>query len=137
MFGCRADEVLGRELAEMFVPPSLRDAHRRGFARYLMTGETRILNRRIEITALRADGSEFPAKLVVIRADLSGGPAFIGYVRDITERRRAEKDLETARRHLKAVTDEQAGLRTVATLVAGRRYRRTCSLSSPRRWPAA
>lgn len=60
MFGCRADEVLGRELAEMFVTPSLRDAHRRGFARYLTTGETRILNRRIEITALRADGSEFP-----------------------------------------------------------------------------
>jgi PAS domain S-box-containing protein len=119
IFGYRAGEVLGRELAETFVPPSLRDAHRRGFARYLATGETRILDRRIEITAMRADGSEFPAELTVTRADLAGAPAFIGYVRDITDRQRAEQDLEAARQRLKVVADEQAALRRVATLVAG------------------
>jgi PAS domain S-box-containing protein len=118
IFGYRADEVLGRELAETFVPPSLREEHRRGFARHLATGQTRILDRRIEITAMRADGSEFPAELTVTRADLAGKPAFIGYVRDITERRRAEEDLDAARQRLKVVADEQAALRRVATLVA-------------------
>jgi PAS domain S-box-containing protein len=119
IFGYRANEVLGRELAEAVVPPSLRDAHRRGFARYLATGQTHILGRRIEITAKRADGSEFPAELTVTRADLAGAPAFVGYVRDITDRQRAEEDLDAARQRLKVVADEQAALRRVATLVAG------------------
>jgi PAS domain S-box-containing protein len=119
IFGYRAGEVLGRELAETLVPPSLRDAHRRGLARHMATGQTSILDRRIEITAMRADGSEFPAELTVTRADLAGAPAFVGYVRDITDRQRAEQDLEAARQRLKVVADEQAALRRVATLVAG------------------
>ena len=118
IFGYRAGEIAGRELAETLVPPSLRDAHRRGFARYLATGETRILDRRIEISAMRADGSEFRAELTVTRADLAGAPAFIGYVRDITDRMRAKEDLDAARLRLKVVADEQAALRRVATLVA-------------------
>lgn len=118
-FGYRADEVLGRELAEVIVPPALRDAHRRGLARHLATGERRLLDRRIELTAMRADGSEFPAELTVTRVDVSSGePAFTGYVRDITERKRAEQNLLSARTRLAAVADEQAALRRVATLVA-------------------
>jgi PAS domain S-box-containing protein len=118
IFGYRIDEMLGRELAEAIVPTSLREAHRRGLARYLATGQAQILDRRIEITAMRADGSEFPVELTVTRADLPGAPAFIGYVRDITEQQRARNDLETARQALKVVADEQAALRRVATLVA-------------------
>ena len=118
IFGYRADQVLGRELADAFLPPSAREAHRRGLARYLATGQTHLLDRRIEVRAMRADGSEFPAELTVTRAGLPGAPAFIGYVRDITERQRAEDDLLTARQRLKAVADEQAALRRVATLVA-------------------
>jgi len=118
IFGYRADHVLGRELAEAFLPPSAREAHRRGLTRYLETGQTHLLDRRIEVRAMRADGSEFPAELTVTRAGLPGAPAFIGYVRDITERQRAEEDLLTARQRLKAVADEQAALRRVATLVA-------------------
>jgi PAS domain S-box-containing protein len=120
IFGYRAGEIEGRELAETLVPTSLRDAHRRGFARYLATGQGRILGRRIEISAMRADGSEFPAELTVTRADLAGAPAFVGYVRDITDLMRATEDLEAARLRLKVVADEQAALRRVATLVAGR-----------------
>jgi PAS domain S-box-containing protein len=118
IFGYRADQVLGRELADAFLPPSAREAHRRGLTRYLATGQARILDRRIEVTAVRADGSEFPAELTVTRAGLPGAPAFIGYVRDITERQRAEDDLLAARQRLKVVADEQAALRRVATLVA-------------------
>src|ERR1700728_3971011 len=60
-FGYRAEEVIGRDLADTIVPPSLRAAHRRGLARYLETGQRTILGRRIEVPAMRADGTEFPA----------------------------------------------------------------------------
>ena len=67
IFGYRADELSGQEMAEVIVPPSLREAHRAGFSRYMTTGESHIMDRRIEITALRADGSEFPVELTVTR----------------------------------------------------------------------
>jgi PAS domain S-box-containing protein len=117
-FGYHATDVLGRELAEVIVPPSLRDHHREGFARHLATGERRVLDQRIEITGMRADGSEFPVELTVTRSDVLGAPAFTGYVRDITERKRNEHELLAAREREKLVADEQAALRRVATLVA-------------------
>jgi hypothetical protein len=65
----------------MIVPPSLREAHRAGFSRYMTTGESHILDRRIEISALRADGSEFPVELTITRTGLPGsgqaGPAVL------------------------------------------------------------
>jgi PAS domain S-box-containing protein len=105
IFGYRANDVVGWELAEAVVPPSLREAHRRGFARYLATGQPRILGRRIEITAMRADGSEFPAEVTVTRTGPAGTPAFTGYVRDITERQRAEHELMASRARLVTASD--------------------------------
>jgi PAS domain S-box-containing protein len=85
-FGYRAEEVIGRDLAEKIVPPSLREAHRRGLTRYLETGQATILDRRIEMPAMRADGTEFPAEVAVTRTGLPGEAAFTAYVRDITDR---------------------------------------------------
>ena len=92
-FGYRRDEVLGKHLADIIIPKSLREKHRQGFARYLATGEVRVLGKRIEMTAVRADGSEFPVELAVTRIPLEGPPSFTGYLRDITERKRAEQAL--------------------------------------------
>ena len=92
-FGYRRDEVLGQQLADVIIPPALRESHRQGFARYLATGEARVLGRRIEMTAVRADGSEFPTELAITRIPLDGPPSFTGYLRDITERKRAEQKL--------------------------------------------
>ncbi len=90
-FGYRRVEVLGKHLADIIIPPSLREKHRQGFARYLATGEARVLGKRIEMTALRADGSEFPVELAITRIPLEGLPSFTAYLRDITERKRAEQ----------------------------------------------
>jgi PAS domain S-box-containing protein len=117
-FGCPASDAVGRELAEVIVPPSQRDAHRNGLGRYLRTGEAKILGRRLELTAMRADGSEFPVELTITRITPPAGPGFIGFVRDITERSRAEKELRLAHDRLETIADEQASLRRVATLVA-------------------
>ena len=99
-FGYRAEEVIGRELAETIVPPSLREAHRRGLSRYLETGHSTILGLRIEVSAMRADGTLFPAEVTVTRTGLPGEAAFTGYVRDITDRRRAERELIASRTRL-------------------------------------
>ncbi len=92
-FGYRRDEVLGNHLADVIIPPSLREKHRQGFARYLATGEARVLGKRIEMTAARADGSEFPVELAVTRIPLERPPSFTGHLRDITERKQAEQEL--------------------------------------------
>ena len=105
-FGYRADEVLGSDMADLIVPPSMRQRHRDGFARYLATGEARILGRRVEVTGTRADGSEFPVELAITRIDLPGPPRFVGYLRDITERKDGEAELLASRRRIVDATDE-------------------------------
>lgn len=117
-FGYRSSEAVGRELADVIVPPAHRDAHRLGLARFLRTGESVILGRRIELVAMRSDGTEFPVELAVTRLAAPAGPGFIGFVRDITERVKAEKDLQAARLRAESIASEQAALRRVATLVA-------------------
>ncbi|MFH5805518.1 PAS domain S-box protein [Alienimonas sp. DA493] len=92
MFGRAAGDARGRELAELIIPERFRDAHRRGMAHYLATGEGPVLNRRLELTALRADGTEFPVELSITPVGGDGPPTFTGYIRDISERKRAEQD---------------------------------------------
>jgi PAS domain S-box-containing protein len=67
-FGYAAEDVLGKDMADLIVPPSLRRRHRAGLARYLVTGEGPVLDRRVEITGMRADGSEFPVELTITRS---------------------------------------------------------------------
>jgi PAS domain S-box-containing protein len=92
-FGYRRDDVVGAQLTDAIIPPSLREKHRQGFARYLATGEERIIGRRVEMTAVRADGSEFPIELAISRIALDGPPSFTCYLRDITERKTTEGEL--------------------------------------------
>ncbi len=92
-FGYQRDEVMGKPMADIIIPPLLRKRHRQGMAHYLATHEARVLGRRIEMTAMRADGTEFPVELTVTRIPLDEPPSFTGYLRDITERKRAEEEL--------------------------------------------
>jgi two-component system, cell cycle sensor histidine kinase and response regulator CckA len=93
IFGWTAEEAIGRSLAETIIPPQHREAHRRGMERYLATGEGPILNRRIEITALHRDGREFPVELTVAPAREGSRTLFSAFIRDITERKEAERRL--------------------------------------------
>ncbi len=95
-FGYTRSEVAGRELASIIIPEALRERHRVGLANYLATGSSTVLGRRIELTAVRRDGTEFPAEVAITRVDLPGAPIFTGYIRDITERKRAAAETQRA-----------------------------------------
>jgi PAS domain S-box-containing protein len=89
-FGYKGENVIGKHMADVIVPPSLREKHRAGFARHLATGESRVLGRRIEMSALCADGREIPVEIAITRIQQDGPPSFTGSLRDITERKRNE-----------------------------------------------
>jgi PAS domain S-box-containing protein len=97
IFGYPAAEAVGRDMAELIVPPALRDAHRRGLARYRDTERAVVLDRRLELTGMRRDGSEFPVELTITRIALPGPATFTGYLRDITDRTRANQELRASR----------------------------------------
>jgi PAS domain S-box-containing protein len=92
MFGYTREEAFQREMLELIIPPSLRQQHTEAFARHLATGERTIIGKRVTLTGMRADGSEFPVELSITRSELSARPFFTGYVRDLTETRQAEKE---------------------------------------------
>jgi len=108
-FGYSRSEILGQPVAERMVPPALRERHQQGIRNYLATGKGPVLGKRIEITALRADGSEFPVELAIIPIQLGERPVFTAYLRDITTRKRAEEKM--ARIQAKLETSNQEMLR--------------------------
>jgi PAS domain S-box-containing protein len=110
IFGHRREDAIGRTVAELVIPPEHRQAHARALRRYVETGEPTILNRRLEMTALRADGSTLPVELTIARVGSSTPPLFAGFVRDISARRRSEEEVEAllTREHDARVRAEQA-----------------------------
>ena len=91
-FGYRKEDVIGRQMVDLIIPPQHRAAHLKGMERYLATGEAHVLGRRIEITAMRSDRTEFPVELAIVRVPLPGPAFFTAYIRDLTERKRLEAD---------------------------------------------
>jgi len=93
MFGYRREDVLGKMLVDILIPLSLRDAHRRGHERYLASGVSKMLDRRLELSALRADGTEFPVEVTITSLKEQGLPLLTGFFRDLTERRKVESEI--------------------------------------------
>lgn len=89
LFGWSSGEAVGRRLSELIIPPRLREAHERGLAHFLVTGEGPVLDRRIEVSALNSNGDELPVELSITASEQFGDLLFIGFVRDISERNAA------------------------------------------------
>jgi PAS domain S-box-containing protein len=104
-FGYLREMVLGRDMSDLIIPPELREAHRRGLAHYLACGEGPMLGRQVEVEALRADGSRFPAELAITPISVEGRTLFTAHLRDITQRRAADAALTASEAHFHAVAD--------------------------------
>jgi PAS domain S-box-containing protein len=103
IFGFRRDTAIGKSLVDLIIPKRLRENHKRGLELYLKTGEARMLGRRVEVTALRADGSEFPAEMAVTRIGSKEPLMFTAFVRDIGERLRGQTALRESEERLQRV----------------------------------
>jgi two-component system sensor histidine kinase/response regulator len=96
-FGWPRAEAVGRVLSETIIPPQFREGHSRGLAHFLATGEGPLLNRVIDVPALRRDGSEFPAEISIAPVRLGEQYLFAAFIRDVTERKRADEELRRAK----------------------------------------
>ncbi|AXK38686.1 diguanylate cyclase [Crenobacter cavernae] len=110
VFGWSRAEALGRPLAETVIPETLRGAHHDGFARFIRSGVGTIMNRRIEITARRRDGSVFPAELTLTSNHLGEQQIISAFLHDISERKAAENLLRKSRERLRLITDNMPAL---------------------------
>jgi PAS domain S-box-containing protein len=101
VFGFSREEALGKELAELIIPPAMREHHRRGLAHYLKAGIGPVMGKRQEMPAIRKDGSEILVELAITALKANDAPVFTAYLRDITDRKRSEE----ASRRLAAIVE--------------------------------
>ncbi|HUR20001.1 MAG TPA: ATP-binding protein [Vicinamibacterales bacterium] len=92
-FGHRRVDVLGCDMSEVLIPSHLRRRHREDLALYLATDDSPLAGQRMELSALRADGTEFPIELAIARVQGQGPPLIVGFIRDITCRKALEDQL--------------------------------------------
>jgi PAS domain S-box-containing protein len=116
-FGYAREDVIGREMAGLLIPPYLRERHKRGLARFLAGGDAPIFGKRIELTGMRSDGSEFPVELTIDEVTGSQPPVFSGFIRDIT-RRRGNEDALKFLVEATAALDTSLDLDTIAQTLA-------------------
>ncbi|HVF79929.1 MAG TPA: PAS domain S-box protein, partial [Solirubrobacteraceae bacterium] len=105
MFGWSRREALGRTVAELIIAPQTRDDHERGMARYLKTGEARVLNRPIEVQALRKDGRLIPVELTIAAVASAGETTINAFLRDISARKASEEAVATSEERLRLMVE--------------------------------
>lgn len=105
MFGYSAADAQGQVLANLIIPPPAREAHWRGLEHFLNTGEGPVLGKRIEITAMRADGGEFPVELAIVAVRNEAGYFFNAFLHDITARKAAAEQLRDSAMRLQTIFD--------------------------------
>lgn len=99
VFRWRREQVMGLDIAEVIIPPEQRNKHRPGLQRHLTTGSATLLDRRLELVAIRAGGERFPIELTVTRNDSEAAPYFTAFIRDLTEQQRLTAAVAHHARH--------------------------------------
>lgn len=105
-FGYSRDQAIGREMAELIIPERFRDAHRKGLARFLATTQSKVMGKRMELSALHADGSEFPVELAIMPIPGYGAPTFAGYLRDLTKPRLVEQEIARQKKFYERIIED-------------------------------
>jgi PAS domain S-box-containing protein len=104
VFGWRREQAIGRLLHEIIIPPQFREAHVAGVRLFLAKGEGPLLNRRVEVSALRRDGSEFPVEITISPIQHGTDWVFSAFLHDITRRKQAEEEMQRARETAEAAS---------------------------------
>lgn len=104
-FGWSRAEAVGQRMSDLIVPAHHRHGHDSGLARMKLGGGGTMLGRRVEIEALRRDGSLFPVELAITVVPLGPGQRYTAYLRDITDRRQAEREIWEKTRILDSMMD--------------------------------
>lgn len=110
-FGWSWDEVQGRRLSDLIVPPELRAAHEAGLSHYLSTGEGPVLDTRIEVPALHREGHRVPVELSITASEQFGDKLFIGFIRDISDRK------QEAERQQRILQESEHRVKNMLTVV--------------------
>lgn len=126
-FGWTPDEAEGRRLSELIIPERHRDAHEAGLTRFLDTGEGPVIDRHIEIEGLHKDGREVAVELSITASEQFGGQLFIGFIRDISDRR---EQAERQQRLLQESDHRVKNMLTVVSAIAQQTARNCADLAS-------
>ena len=122
-FGRGREEAMGRAFTDLVLPAPLREEQAKEMRRFLESGQAGALNRRVEVSALRRDGSEFPAELAMTPLRVGGASAFTAFIRDISDRKWAERRLgvqhEVTRALAESPTRDDAAVTVLRTICEG------------------
>lgn len=94
IFGYAKAQVLGKALGDVIVPPTTRSAHHKAHAAFVQTGTKHIFDKRIELNAMHADGTEFPVELTITSLKDAGEVLVTGFIRDISQQKKAQQEIE-------------------------------------------
>ena len=115
IFGYSRDEAMGRQIAELIIPPALRSAHDLGMSAYMSSGISRILGRRHVLEALRATGEQIPVELTITEVKFGAKRLFAAHLRDLSAVRQAQVRIERQREEL----HQKDKLAALGSLLAG------------------
>jgi len=110
MFGWRTDQAIGRQFGDLCIPEEYRAAHEAGLARWRETGVQVVTGKRLELPALRSDGRRIEVELTVTLAEGWAGPVFVGFLRDITELREAQRAVEANEHRFRAIVEHSPAI---------------------------
>lgn len=103
IFGFTRKEILGKKFKDLIIPEQFRKFHEKSWGDHLKTGKKHILNKRVELTAIRKNKEEFPVELTVVELRWDQTPFFAAFIRDITNQKKAEKRILKANEELKTL----------------------------------